>query len=705
MPPRFSKIMSKMQDEEDIPADIPNPEMYMPEPDREITRPFPPGVAAQEAFDDMLTRRIVDPLAQAGYPDLGAGFAAIPSAAHSMIVPQTDLDVAGTIIPLPGVAKLMKADRKAFPGIAKAMRAEKKAKDLGEYSDAIKALRGDDPDLGAIKVSPDIKITPGMAQKNYMNSRGDVVKEEQFFMGSRPMSQNPRSTEVTGIRGGMFGTGYSDHELNMLLNLNKDIPGLKKLIEERNLILGDPTRRTTYTRETPGLRRIEAEIASVLKANKDDLKLPLGYESRTTKTPLKSVEPPKIPEPPKPPKGDPEALTPLEQSIKEALLSEPKQAVSWNRRYREFSDKLQSGSLVDIAEVFRDLSKRKDENDLSFGEKKMFDKALEILSKGTGRDTATFERDFLQSKPSKSVKIDNPKPPKGTPEASSSRFPGIQSQLDVAPSRMDETGRAFNDVGQSDFLPYEQPAMPRFEDVQKRNYVESEMDPKEKLWKEIVASDPYINENPQYVKNLRNYFDNRWEQAQGTVEGRQIRMDLPKPDHILPSDEMSISGRYADELAFKKFAKPYDKTRQAERPLERFSRGPNRPEVEDDIEKIDDKITSHFEGYEVKNPGRKLQDQMYKGRPSFQAEQEKFGKVKEAMRDNNGARQKFRILKVNGDDVTRAFGVEENMAGMTQKELQDMVDPSGKRYRVVPRMTPEEEERLLMEKLKDWGKD
>jgi hypothetical protein len=38
--------------------------------------------------------------------------------------------------------------------------------------------------------------------------------------------------------------------------------------------------------------------------------------------------------------------------------------------------------------------------------------------------------------------VDPPKPPKGDPEASSS-FPGIQSQMDVAPSRMDERGRSF----------------------------------------------------------------------------------------------------------------------------------------------------------------------------------------------------------------------------------------------------------------------
>jgi hypothetical protein len=108
MAPRFSKIMSQI-DDEDTPSDVPafgQEDMMQREKDvMPWDKPFPPGIAAQEAFDDMLQRRVVDPLSQAGYEDMGAGLAAIPSAAHSMIVPQNEFDVAGTIIPLPGVGQ------------------------------------------------------------------------------------------------------------------------------------------------------------------------------------------------------------------------------------------------------------------------------------------------------------------------------------------------------------------------------------------------------------------------------------------------------------------------------------------------------------------------------------------------------------------------------------------------------------------------
>ena len=246
-------------------------------------KPFPPGVEAQQAFDRMLQERVVDPLARAGYEGLGAGLAAIPSAAHEMIVPQTEFDIAGTIIPLSGVAKAIKADKRAFPEITKAMRAEKKAKDVREYSRAIKALRGnnanlgemDDVDLGAIKISPDIKVTPGMAQKNFDASRNEAIDQEKFKMGTRPLSENPRSTEVTGIDGGVFAYLNDDSEFDRLLTLNKDLPGLEKLIKERAVLLrGNGGRTPSYYRETPGLRKIESEIAKILKENQNDLELP-----------------------------------------------------------------------------------------------------------------------------------------------------------------------------------------------------------------------------------------------------------------------------------------------------------------------------------------------------------------------------------------------------------------------------------------------
>ena len=54
---------------------------------------------------------------------------------------------------------------------------------------------------------------------------------------------------------------------------------------------------------------------------------------------------------------------------------------TWNRRYREYMDKIKTGSLYDVAEVFRDLSILKTTKDLSFGERKLYDTAHILLVK------------------------------------------------------------------------------------------------------------------------------------------------------------------------------------------------------------------------------------------------------------------------------------------------------------------------------------
>ena len=62
---------------------------------------------------------------------------------------------------------------------------------------------------------------------------------------------------------------------------------------------------------------------------------------------------------------------------------------TWNRRYREYMEKIKTGSLYEVAEVFRDLSLLKLTKDLSFGERKLYDTAQSLLVKelSTARNT------------------------------------------------------------------------------------------------------------------------------------------------------------------------------------------------------------------------------------------------------------------------------------------------------------------------------
>jgi len=54
---------------------------------------------------------------------------------------------------------------------------------------------------------------------------------------------------------------------------------------------------------------------------------------------------------------------------------------TWNKRYREYMDKIKTGSVFEVAAVLRDLYILKDEKPLSFGEKKMMDTAMNLLVK------------------------------------------------------------------------------------------------------------------------------------------------------------------------------------------------------------------------------------------------------------------------------------------------------------------------------------
>ena len=52
---------------------------------------------------------------------------------------------------------------------------------------------------------------------------------------------------------------------------------------------------------------------------------------------------------------------------------------TWNRRYRAYVEKIQTGSPFEIAEVLRDLNLLKFHKTLSFGERKMLDTAKRLL--------------------------------------------------------------------------------------------------------------------------------------------------------------------------------------------------------------------------------------------------------------------------------------------------------------------------------------
>ena len=92
-----------------------------------------------------------------------------------------------------------------------------------------------------------------------------------------------------------------------------------------------------------------------------------------------------------------------------AVLKKKKNGIfdnqTWNRRYKEYMDKLKTGSLYDVADVFRDLYNLKLGKDLSFGERKLLDTARALLvrelctAKDADEQTVWKEIESLFKKP------------------------------------------------------------------------------------------------------------------------------------------------------------------------------------------------------------------------------------------------------------------------------------------------------------------
>ncbi|MEE8185403.1 MAG: CarD family transcriptional regulator [Thermodesulfobacteriota bacterium] len=76
---------------------------------------------------------------------------------------------------------------------------------------------------------------------------------------------------------------------------------------------------------------------------------------------------------------------------------------TWNRRYREYMNKIKTGCVIEVAKVLRDIYLLKTDKDLSFGERKMMDTARNLLikelsiAKKTKEDRIEKELDRLMS--------------------------------------------------------------------------------------------------------------------------------------------------------------------------------------------------------------------------------------------------------------------------------------------------------------------
>lgn len=70
----------------------------------------------------------------------------------------------------------------------------------------------------------------------------------------------------------------------------------------------------------------------------------------------------------------------------------------WNRRYKEYMERIKSGSIYEVAMVLKELYSLKVWKELSFGEKKMFEIARNLIKKelsiALGREEGEIEQEI-----------------------------------------------------------------------------------------------------------------------------------------------------------------------------------------------------------------------------------------------------------------------------------------------------------------------
>lgn len=150
---------------------------------------------------------------------------------------------------------------------------------------------------------------------------------------------------------------YPGKGVGRIDSINKrQIPGLDSAIE-------------LYVVIFPSNAQTEEDITSSLEV---PVKSPVGKEKLRKVMPLDQVEE-------------------LKNILKVRDIEPSNQ--TWNRRYREYMAKIATGEPEQIAEVLRDLALLKLKKNLSFGERKMYDQAMDLLIEEWAHTLKTYQKE------------------------------------------------------------------------------------------------------------------------------------------------------------------------------------------------------------------------------------------------------------------------------------------------------------------------
>ncbi len=75
----------------------------------------------------------------------------------------------------------------------------------------------------------------------------------------------------------------------------------------------------------------------------------------------------------------PKEIERVYEVLKETDLPSTEPEETWNRRYRHYKERINTGSILEIAGVLRSLHQRRKTGALSLGEKRLVDTAMDLL--------------------------------------------------------------------------------------------------------------------------------------------------------------------------------------------------------------------------------------------------------------------------------------------------------------------------------------
>jgi hypothetical protein len=228
--------------------------------DAATDRPLPAGQRLKTNIDDFLTGNVVEPLAQRGYPNLGAALATVPSVAAEMMIPSTTGELQGAVIPMPFLK-------------GKALQSAKKAQAL----DLLEKMLADDVDISKLPSMAEYKKLAKDLKKEKLTKETEKLRD----VTSEKTVEARKSADLSAkqIFGSTQNMPYSPAwVLDDLAMENLDNPAIKKAydkVEELSKMvphLNEGIFNLSAQKKLSAYEDARKNLFEILKENKDTLK-------------------------------------------------------------------------------------------------------------------------------------------------------------------------------------------------------------------------------------------------------------------------------------------------------------------------------------------------------------------------------------------------------------------------------------------------